>query len=61
MLRDFLSMVRKRVPVMVRDGVGLAGFASIVCGVWMIYPPAAFIIGGVCMVTAAVLSARASA
>lgn len=39
---------------------GLLGFALLVTGVALIYPPAAFIVAGVCLVAWARLADRAS-
>ncbi len=47
------------VPVMTRDLAGLGGAALVAYGTWLIYVPAGFIIGGVLLILAAVLAARA--
>lgn len=47
------------VPVITRDLVGLAGAGLVAYGAWLIYVPAGFIIGGVLLILAAVLAARA--
>lgn len=47
--------------VATRDLTGLAGAASVVVGVGMIYLPAAFIVAGVAAVAWAVLTARGDA
>jgi len=41
-----------------RDGVALAGVALICYGLWLIYPPAAYIAGGGALVGLSALSAR---
>lgn len=47
------------VPVVTRDLAGLGGAALVAYGAWLIYVPAGFIIGGVLLILAAVLAARA--
>lgn len=47
------------VPVVIRDLAGLGGAGLVAYGAWLIYVPAGFIIGGVLLILAAVLAARA--
>jgi len=47
------------VPVVTRDLAGLAGAGLVAYGAWLIYVPAGFIVGGVLLILAAVLAARA--
>lgn len=47
---------RRVAAVLLWDAVGLAGAASLVYGVWSIYPPAGFIAGGVLALAAAWLA-----
>jgi hypothetical protein len=46
-------------PVVLRELSGLGGAASTVFGVWQIYPPAGWITGGLFLIAAAVVFARA--
>lgn len=48
----------KRYIPAVRDVAGLSGAAMIAYGAWMIYEPAGFIIGGLMMVAAAIITAQ---
>lgn len=47
------------VPVITRDLAGLCGAGLVAYGAWLIYVPAGFIVGGVLLILAAVLAARA--
>jgi len=47
------------VPVVTRDLAGLGGAGLVAYGAWLIYVPAGFIVGGVLLILAAVLAARA--
>lgn len=47
-----------KLPVDRYDAMALAGIVLIGVGCWMIYPPAAFIVVGVLLVTGAVLASR---
>jgi hypothetical protein len=40
------------------DFVGLAGAAAVAFGAWCIYPPAGFIVGGLLLLSGAVLLSR---
>ncbi|MCL6446249.1 MAG: hypothetical protein K6T83_22855 [Alicyclobacillus sp.] len=33
----------------VKEACLFAGFISFCCGIWLIYPPAALIVGGLCL------------
>lgn len=48
------------IPIIVRDAAGLAGAALIVYGILLVYQPAAYIIGGGMLLSAAWLYARRS-
>lgn len=48
----------KRSRVDLRDLIALVGVALISTGLWMIYPPAAFVVAGLLFVGGAWLSAR---
>lgn len=45
---------------LIRDAAGLAGAAAVTFGAWSIYAPAGFIAGGLMLLAAAVLTARAT-
>lgn len=47
------------VPAIVRDLAGLCGAGLVAYGAWLVYPPAGFITGGLLLIVAAVLAARA--
>lgn len=49
------------VPPLFREAIGLAGAAAFVYGFWLIYMPAGMIVGGVMLMTAAVVMARSKA
>lgn len=54
-----LKQIGRLAPVLGRDAAGVAGIGLIAYGAWLVYPPAGFIAGGVELVAAAWLSARA--
>lgn len=45
-------------PVLIRDAAGLAGAALIALGAAEVYRPAGWIVAGVALIAAAILSAR---
>jgi hypothetical protein len=55
-----LERVRRAMPVLFRDGVGLLGVGLIAYGAWLIYEPSGFIVAGAMLVGAAWLMARRS-
>lgn len=48
-------------PSLLRDAAGIAGAASLAYGAAAIYRPAGFIVGGVLLLAAALLTGRGSA
>lgn len=56
--KEWLAVALKVAPTAIRDLVGLCGLAAVVHGVEMIYRPAGWIAGGLCLVAHAVLTAR---
>ena len=44
----------------IRDVSGLLGAASIVYGCWLVYRPAGYIVAGVLMIAASILTSRAA-
>lgn len=46
-------------PALVRDVTGLAGAGLVSYGAWLVYVPAGFVTGGVLLMAAALLAARA--
>ena len=52
---------RRAVPVVVRDGVGIAGAGLVSYGAWLIYQPAGYITAGGFLLAAAWLWAKAPA
>jgi hypothetical protein len=44
----------------VRDAAGVVGAASVTYGCWLIFEPSGFVVGGLMLVIAALLSARVS-
>lgn len=57
----FFAFVAAAIPVLLRDGIGLAGAAAFTYGAWMMAPPAGFMVGGVFGIAVAALLARRSA
>lgn len=57
----FLAFVAAAVPVILRDGIGLAGAAAFTYGVWLVAEPAGYMVGGLFLIVIAVLLARPSA
>ena len=52
------SKVVSALPALARDLFGLLGTGLLIYGTWQIYPPAADILAGVMLLTAAILLAR---
>ncbi len=56
-----MKTIKRAIGTLLRDAIGLAGMGSVSYGAWLVYPPAGFITGGVLMLSAACLLARAEA
>lgn len=56
---EIAAAIKSIAPVLLWDGAGLAGAALIAYGAWLIYVPAGFIVGGLMLLIAAWLRARA--
>lgn len=56
----FLAFVAAAVPVLIRDGIGIAGAAAFTYGAWLIAQPAGFMVGGAFAIATAALMARRS-
>lgn len=56
----FFAFVAAAIPVLLRDGIGLAGAAAFTYGAWLIYEPAGYMVAGILMVAIAALLARRS-
>jgi len=59
-IRRGATSVARALPVLARDSIGLVGAASIVYGISQIHVAAAYIVGGLMLMTAAVALARRS-
>lgn len=42
----------------IRDAAGLCGAASVSYGAWLVYEPAGFIVGGLLLLSGALMAAR---
>ncbi len=56
-----LATLAPVLPLIARDGAGLAGAGLVAYGAWMIYAPAGFIVGGGLLMAGAYLNAKAAA
>lgn len=54
----FFAHVRKVLPVLACDLIGLSGAGLLTYGMWLIYEPAGFLTAGTLLMTAACLLAR---
>jgi hypothetical protein len=48
-------------PALLRDTLGLAGFASFIYGSWLAYPPAGFLMAGLMLMSVALMLSRTPA
>jgi hypothetical protein len=56
--RDYFGDVTSTIKSLTTDLMIVVGFGGISYGTWSIYPPAAFVVGGVLLLVAGVLGAR---
>lgn len=53
-----LRALGKALPALARDAAGLAGATLIAYGAWLVFPAAGYIVGGVLLISGALLTAR---
>lgn len=54
-MKQILARLSGAVPAIARDAIGLSGVGAIIAGMWMIYVPAALIVGGAMLIYVAIL------
>jgi len=53
-----MNKIQSALPGIIRDGAGILGAALIAYGAALIYRPAGFIVGGLLLISGALLAAR---
>lgn len=56
--RRLAAAVAARAPGVLSDGIGFAGAITVCYGVWLIYPPAAYILGGFMLIAGSMVIGR---
>jgi hypothetical protein len=57
-MKSFTRAVKAALPTLLLDGLGASGAGALVYGIWLIYQPAAFIVGGTLAIAVSFMLAR---